>query len=64
MRGKQKDTSDFDLLVEFEEADRPCKIRDLQNCLSDKVGSLVDLVMKSGLKPRLSRQVLKEVIYV
>ena len=64
VRGEQKDTSDLDLLVEFEEPIGLIKYVNLQNYLSDKVGSRVDLVMKSGLKPRISRHVLKEVIYV
>jgi len=64
VRGEQKETSDLDLLVEFEEPIGLIKYVNLQNYLSDKVGSQVDLVMKSGLKPRISRHVLKEVIYV
>ena len=64
VRGEQKETSDLDLLVEFEEPIGLIKYVNLQNYLSDKVGSRVDLVMKSGLKPRISRHVLKEVIYV
>ena len=64
VRAEQKETSDLDLLVEFEEPIGLIKYVNLQNYLSDKVGSRVDLVMKSGLKPRISRHVLKEVIYV
>jgi len=64
VRGEQKETSDLDLLVEFEEPIGLIKYVGLQNFLSDKVGAQVDLVAKSGLKPRISRQVLKEVIYV
>ena len=64
VRGEQKETSDLDLLVEFEEPIGLIKYVNLQNYLSDKVGWRADLVMKSGLKPRISRHVLKEVIYV
>ena len=64
VRGEQKETSDLDLLVEFDEPIGLIKYVNLQNYLSDKVGWRVDLVMKSGLKPRISRHVLKEVIYV
>jgi predicted nucleotidyltransferase len=64
VRGEQKETSDLDLLVEFEEPIGLIKYVNLQNYLSDKIESRVDLVMKSGLKPRISRHVLKEVIYV
>jgi predicted nucleotidyltransferase len=64
VRGEQKETSDLDLLVEFEEPIGLVKYVGLQNYLSDKIGARVDLVVKSGLKPRISRQILKEVIYV
>jgi hypothetical protein len=64
VRGEQKETSDLDLLVEFEGPIGLIKYVNPQNYLSDKVGSRVDLVMKSGLKPRISRHVLEEVIYV
>ncbi len=64
VRGEQRETSDLDLLVEFEEPIGLIKYVNLQNYLSDKIGERVDLVVKSGLKPRISRQVLKEVIYV
>jgi uncharacterized protein len=64
VRGEQRETSDLDLLVEFEEPIGLIKYVNLQNYLSDKIGVRVDLVVKSGLKPRISRQVLREVIYV
>jgi hypothetical protein len=64
VRGEKKETSDLDLLVEFEGPIGLIKYVNLQNYLSDKVRSRVDLVMKSGLKPRISRHVLEEVIYV
>ncbi len=64
VRGEQKETSDLDLLVEFEEPIGLVKYVGLQNYLSDKIGARVDLVAKSGLKPRISKQILKEVIYV
>jgi predicted nucleotidyltransferase len=64
VRGEQKETSDIDLLVEFEEPIGLIKYVGLQNFLSDKFGVRVDLIAKSGLKPRISRQILKEVIYV
>jgi predicted nucleotidyltransferase len=64
VRGEQKEASDLDLLVEFEEPIGLIKYVGLQNFLSDKIGARVDLVMKSGLKPRISRQILEEIIYV
>ncbi len=64
VRGEQKDTSDLDLLIDFEEPIGLIRYVGLQNYLSDKVGERVDLVTKSGLKPRIGEHILKEVIYV
>ena len=64
VRGEQKDTSDLDLLIGFEEPIGLIQYVGLQNYLSDKIGEQVDLVTRSGLKPRISRHVLREVIYV
>jgi uncharacterized protein len=64
VRGEQKDTSDLDLLIDFEEPIGLIRYVGLQNYLSDKVGERVDLVTKSGLKPRIGEHILREVIYV
>jgi len=37
---------------------------ELEEYLSELLGVRVDLVMKSALKPRIGRQILKEVIYL
>ena len=64
VRGEQKDTSDLDLLIDFEEPPGLIRYVGLQNYLSDKIGERVDLITKSGLKPRISGHILKEVIYL
>ncbi|MDD2754926.1 MAG: nucleotidyltransferase family protein [Methanothrix sp.] len=64
VRGEQNDTSDLDLLIDFEEPIGLIHYVGLQNYLSDKIGERVDLITKSGLKPRISSHILKEVIYV
>ena len=64
VRGEQKDTSDLDLLIDFEEPIGLVQYVGLQNYLSDKIGEKVDLVTKSGLKPRIGKHILREVIYV
>ena len=64
VRGEQKDASDLDLLIDFEEPIGLIRYVGLQNYLSDKVGERVDLVTKSGLKPRIGEHLLREVIYV
>ena len=64
VRGEQKETSDLDLLVEFIEPIGLIKYASLQNFLSDRVGAQVDLITKLGLKPKISEQVSKEVVYL
>lgn len=64
VRGEQKDTSDLDLLIDFEEPIGLIRYVGLQNYLSDRIGERVDLVTKSGLKKRISGHALKEVIYL
>jgi len=66
IRGEQKEGSDFDLLVEFEGDDSIglLKFINLENFLSDLLGLKVDLVDKSSLKPRIGKQILKEVVYI
>lgn len=64
VRGEQKDISDVDILVEFEEnaqislLDFVC----LENEVSDLLGINVDLVEKASLKPRIGRRILEEVV--
>lgn len=64
VRGENKEKSDLDILVEFEEDTDIdiLKFVNMENYLSDIIGVNVDLVERSGLKPRIGRQILKEVI--
>ncbi len=64
VRGEEKEGSDIDILVEFEEPVGLISFVGLKNYLSDLSGVEVDLVMKSSLKPRIGKRILKEVIYV
>ena len=63
-RGEQRRTSDVDVLVEFYEAPGLLGYVSLEDELSRYIGKKVDLVMKSALKPRIGRQILREVVYV
>ena len=66
VKGKQKERSDLDILVEFEE-DAKLSLLDvvgLEIELSDLLGVKVDLVEKKNLKPYIGRHILKEVVYV
>ena len=66
VRGDQKKGSDIDILVEFyPEAEMDLiKFVELEEYLSDLLGIKVDLVMKSALKPRIGKRILKEVVYI
>lgn len=64
VRGEQKDISDVDILVEFEE-DARISLLDfmcLENEVSDLLDINVDLVEKASLKPRIGRRILEEVV--
>ncbi len=64
VRGDQKEASDVDILVEFEETPTLLEFIELENYLTEILGVKVDLVMKRALKPRIRENVLKEVVYV
>ena len=66
LRGEAKKESDLDILVEFE-PDAKISLLDfveLENYLSDLLEVKVDLVEKSALKPRISKHILSEVVYL
>jgi len=66
VRGEDRRYSDIDILVEFypkAEMDL-IKFVELEEYLSDLLGRKVDLVMKSALKPRIGKRILKEVVYL
>lgn len=65
VRGEERNASDLDLLVEFDE--RPLsllKFVALERYLSDLLGVKVDLVEKDVLKPAIGRCILEEVVPV
>jgi len=64
IRGRKKEKSDLDILVEFEEPISLLKFIALENYLSDSIGVKVDLVEKSTLKPRIGKHILKEVVNI
>ena len=64
VRGEQKETSDVDILVEFEETPTLLEFVELENYLTELLGVKVDLVMKRALKPTIKESILKEVVYV
>ena len=62
-RGEEKESSDIDILVEFE---KPTfrNFMNLSFCLEDLFGRKADLVTVKGLHPRIRPYVEKDVIMV
>ena len=56
--------NDLDLLVEFCDAPGLFEFIALENHLSDLFGTKVDLCMADSLKPRVSKNALKEMVLV
>jgi len=66
MRGEENKASDLDILVEFEESANLSLLdfTRLENYLSEALGVKVDLVEKNTLKPRIGKNILKEVVKI
>lgn len=64
VRGKQKDVSDLDILIELEKPIGFVKFMKLEKRISEIIGIRVDLVTKKALKPYIGRRILQEVKYV
>ena len=65
VRASQIQSSDIDILVEFEKGYKTFdNYMDLKFYLEDLLGKRVDLVCKTALKPRLRQSILKEAVYV
>jgi len=64
VRSKQKETSDIDVLVEFEKGAKTFdNYMNLKFFLEDVFGRKVDLVIIDALKPDIKDRILKEVKY-
>ena len=66
IRGEATESSDLDILIEFEPQARFGLLTfcELENYLSDLRAVKVDLVMKDGLKPQIGTNILREVVYL
>lgn len=61
---EQIETSDIDILVDFQKAIDLLTFVHLKDHLSKLLNVNVDLVMKKALKPNIGRRILKDVIYI
>ena len=64
VREDQAEGSDVDILVEFDSPIGFFKFLELEEFLGERLGRKVDLVSKKGLKPRIGRRILQEVVTV
>ncbi len=64
VRGEQNESSDVDVLIDYEKAPTLFKLVELRNYLNELTGMKVDVVTKKGLKPRIRERVLSEVVYL
>jgi len=60
VRGEERENSDLDLLVTFDEVPSLFQYVALENYLSDELKVKVDLVMKDSLKPAIAKRILEE----
>lgn len=61
MRGEQKDTSDIDILVEFEDDADLLDLVGIAQFLEEKLQQKVDVVSKRALREEIKKTVLQEV---
>ena len=62
--GKQKKTSDIDVLISFSEPVGLFEFIEIEEFLQKQTGTDIDLVSKKALKPRIGKHILDEVVYV
>jgi len=63
-RNEQTDSSDVDILVEFNKTPDLLTFIEIEEFLNAKLNSVVDLVPKRKLKSQLKSQILKEAISI
>ena len=59
-RGEERDDSDVDVLVEFEDPASFAQFMDLKALLEDTLGMRVDLVTRAALRPELKARIEAE----
>lgn len=64
IHGEQRDTSDLDVLVTFQQPPSLLTFVALEQHLTDLLGIEVDLVMRDALKPTIAEHILAEQVTV
>ena len=63
-RGKAKEQSDLDMLVDFSQTPDFFKFVELERNLSRMLGIKVDLVTRNALKSSIKKDILRETIFL
>jgi uncharacterized protein len=63
-RGEQNESSDIDILVDYEIAPTLIMLVELRDYLSQIFGLKVDIVTRNGLKSRIRERVLAEAVSI
>ena len=63
-RGEQKKTSDVDILVDFDKVPDLLTVMNMERYLEELLGTKVDSVRKSAIRPELKNTILKEAVKV
>lgn len=64
VRNEQHEESDLDVLVTFTQTPSLFTLVALEDELRDLLGTPVDLVLKTSLKPRIGQHILREVVEI
>ena len=64
VRGEEREDSDLDVLVDYSRLPDLFNFVAMKLELSELLGVKVDLVMKKGLKPRVGKQILADLVLV
>ncbi|MGV8143162.1 MAG: nucleotidyltransferase family protein [Methanothermobacter sp.] len=64
VRGEQREDSDVDILVTFDEPISLLKLVNFENYLQDITGIKVDVVPENSIRPELRDIILNEVSYI
>jgi uncharacterized protein len=64
VRGEQKEKSDIDVLVEFEEVPGLIEFIQIEDGLCRLLKKKVDLVRKGAIRPEIKDHILSEVVYL
>ena len=64
VRGEEKEKSDLDILVEFEDVPDLLKFIELERYIEKLLGIKVDLAIRSAVRPELKSRILKDAVEV